>query len=193
MFGTTRTCYPKKIAKLSTALHGKVSMEFDLEDLDERARPGAFSTFDMAVHVPEVARLKDGQVYLEVGVDRGKSLSVARMVAGHGVEIWGVDLRDDPKVKGTNFLQGDSGKMASVWTKKIHVLFIDGDHSYEGCKADIDSWYPHMAKDGVMLFHDCDASSPGVVKAVEEFVASHDVKDVYYDPNQRCSMARIRL
>lgn len=165
---------------------------FDLEDLDKRARPGAFSTFDMAVHVPEVAKLKDGQVYLEVGVDKGKSLSVARMVARHDVEIWGVDLRDDPKVKGTNFLQGDSSRIAGVWTKKIHVLFIDGDHSYEGCKTDIDSWYPHMASGGVMLFHDCDATSPGVEQAVKEFAERYEL-EVYYDPNQRCSMARIRL
>lgn len=168
---------------------------FDLEELDKKAKPGAFSTYDMAVMVPEVAKLNRGQVYLEVGVDRGKSLSVARMVARTGVEVWGVDLRPDPKVQGTVFLQGDSSKIADVWNpnKKIDVLFIDGDHSYEGCMVDINSWYPHMAKNGVMLFHDCDASSPGVVQAVKQFVDEHDLKDVYYDPNQRCSMARIRL
>lgn len=166
----------------------------DLEALEVKARLGAFSTLDMAVLVPEVEKLKPGQVYLEIGVDKGKSLSVARMVAKEGVEVWGVDLREDPKVEGTSFIRGDSKDVAKLnWEKKIDVLFIDGDHSYEGCKADIDSWYPHMAEHGVMLFHDCDETSPGVVRAVHEFVDSHPITDFFESPEQRCSMARIRL
>lgn len=167
----------------------------NLNELDLKANPGAFSTLDMAVCVPEIEKLLSGQIYLEVGVDKGRSLSVARMVAREGVEVWGVDLREDPKVEGANFIQGDSMAVSKTWPKdkKIAVLFIDGDHSYEGCKADIDAWYPHMAKKGVMLFHDCDESSPGVVQAVKEFVEDKGFKDVYYDPDQRCSMARIKL
>lgn len=164
----------------------------NLEQLDLAARPGAFSTLDMEVVVPEIEKLQEHQVYLEVGVDQGKSLSVARMVAGEGVRVWGIDLKPDPKVEGTSFLQGDSKEIAKSWQKKIDVLFIDGDHSYRGCKADIDSWYPHMAEGGVMLFHDCDESSPGVVKAVNEFAEKIN-KEVYTHPDQRCSMARIRL
>lgn len=161
------------------------------EELDKKANPGAFSTLDMEVFVPEVEKLESGQVYLEVGVDRGKSLSVARMVAKEGVEVWGVDLREDPHVKGTHFVQGDS--TTEELGKKVNVLFIDGDHTYEGCRKDIENWYPQMADNGVMLFHDCDETSPGVVQAVKEFVDKHEFKDVYYHPDQRCSMARIRL
>lgn len=164
-----------------------------LEELDLKANPGAFSTFDMAVCVPEIEKLEPGQLYLEVGVDKGKSLSVARMVANKNVIICGVDLRKDPEVENTIFYRGDSKQVAEGFSSKISVLFIDGDHSYEGCKADIDAWYPHMTEGGVMLLHDCDESSPGVVRAVEEFVKKHKIKDVYYDPNPRCSMARIRL
>lgn len=163
----------------------------DLEALDLKANPGAFSTYDSAVVMPEVDKLEAGQVYLEVGVDLGKSLSIAKMVAKDGVEIHGVDLRPDPEVPGTIFHRTDSTKFQLG--KKVDVIFIDGNHSYEGCKADIDNWYPQMAEHGVMTFHDCDESSPGVVKAVEEFVATNGFTDVYYDPNPRCSMARIRL
>lgn len=162
----------------------------NLEELDKKANPGAFSTLDAGVVAPEVEKLKPGQVYLEVGVDRGKSLSIARMVAKEGVEVYGVDLRDDPNVPNTTFIQGDSTKVNI--DKKVDVIFIDGDHSYEGCKADIDNWYPQMAKGGVMLFHDCDATSPGVEDAVAEF-AKKIKKEVYYHPDQRCSMARIYL
>lgn len=162
----------------------------DLEALDLKANLGAFSTFDAAVLVPEVEKLKPGQVYLEVGVDKGKSLSIVQMVVEPGVEVYGVDLRDDPKVPGTHFLHEDSTK--AKLDKPVDVLFIDGDHTYEGCKADIDNWFPQMAKGGVMLFHDADETSPGVVLAVTEFAYKYSL-DLYFDPNQRCSMARIRL
>lgn len=163
----------------------------DLDALDLKANPGAFSTFDSAIVVPEVEKLEPGQVYLEVGVDRGKSLSIAKMVAKDGVEIHGVDLRDGPEIPDTVFHNVDSTTFQLG--KEVNVIFIDGDHSYEGCKADIDNWYPQMAKGGVMCFHDCDSTSPGVVQAVEEFAEENGFTDVYYDPNQRCSMARIRL
>src|SRR5258706_3779985 len=109
------------------------NMKFDLNVLDLKANIGAFSTFDMEIHVPEVQKLNPGQVYLEVGVDKGKSLSVARMVAKKGVFVHGVDLQDNPKVKGTAFHQGDSSTIAKTWHGgAINVIFIDGDHTYEG-------------------------------------------------------------
>ncbi len=160
------------------------------DELDLKANLGAFSTFDMEILVPEVEKLQPGQVYLEVGVDKGKSLSVARMVAKDGVEVVGVDLRSNPEVPGTKFFQEDSTQFQL--DKKVDVIFIDGDHSYEGCKDDIDNWYPQMAKGGVMLFHDADETSPGVVQAIEEF-AEENHFNVFYSPNQRCSMSRIRL
>lgn len=168
----------------------------DYEALDLKANLGAFSTFDSEIVMPEVEKLEPGQVYLEVGVDKGKSLSIARMVAKEGVLVIGVDLRPDPKVPGTLFYQEDSTKLQLTAAGRINVnvIFIDGDHTYEGCKADIDNWYPQMAEHGVMLFHDHDSTSPGVVRAVSEFVASHpETKEYYVDPNERCSMARVRL
>ena len=169
-----------------------------LEELDVKANPGAFSTFDAEVLVPEVEKLEAGDVYLEVGVDKGKSLSIMSMVAKDGVSIQGVDLRENPKVPGTVFFQGDSVEMANKWGKdgaKISVLFIDGDHSYEGCKRDIDAWYPHMKKDGVILFHDHDESSPGVMQAVAEFVNTHTLKEykMFKRTDKNTSMALIRL
>lgn len=160
------------------------------EELDKNANLGAFSTLDMEVFVPEVEKLKLGQTYLEIGVDKGKSLSIARMVAEEDVNVYGIDLQSGPAVEGTIFIQGDSREIKIP--RKVDVLFVDGDHSYEGCKADIDNWYPQMAENGVMLFHDADETSPGVVKAIKEFVKEKGL-DVYFHPDQRCSMARIRL
>jgi predicted O-methyltransferase YrrM len=43
---------------------------------------------------------------------------------------------------------------AKGWDKKIDLIFIDGDHSYEGVKADWELFLPHLAEFGVVVFHD---------------------------------------
>ena len=70
----------------NTDLFGKDIMQ-NLEELDRLARPGAFSILDMEVMVPELEKLPPGDIYLEVGVDKGKSLSVARMVCKPEVKV----------------------------------------------------------------------------------------------------------
>lgn len=41
--------------------------------------------------------------------------------------------------------------------KKIDLLFIDGDHTYEGIKKDYDMYAPLVGKGGLIVFHDiCD-------------------------------------
>ena len=167
----------------------------NLEELDRLARPGAFSILDMEVMVPELEKLQPGDIYLEVGVDKGKSLSVARMVCKPEVKVIGVDIKEDPKVGSTIFYQGDSVEVAKTYDDgEISVLFIDGDHSYPGCHRDIEAWYPHVKKGGVILFHDCDESSPGVMWAVSEAVVTGKVKgffQLFKYNNKNTSMARI--
>jgi len=41
----------------------------------------------------------------------------------------------------------------------LSLVFLDGDHSCEGCLADIDAWWPKLKSDGVMLGHDYCPSS----------------------------------
>ena len=38
--------------------------------------------------------------------------------------------------------------------KKVDLLFIDGDHSYEGVKKDFEMYSPLVADGGVIAFHD---------------------------------------
>jgi predicted O-methyltransferase YrrM len=73
-----------------------------------------------------------------------------------------------------------SAEAASTWHRKIDILFIDGDHSYEGVKKDWELFSPHVSEFGIVVFHDTtwdlirDGSSPykrddmGVPKFVEE-------------------------
>ena len=52
-------------------------------------------------------------------------------------------------------------------TPKIDLLFIDGDHSYEGCKADWDLYIGMVKSGGCVVFHDS-GWAEGVVKVIEE-------------------------
>ncbi len=44
--------------------------------------------------------------------------------------------------------------------------FIDGDHSYEGCKSDFNAWSPLIKSGGWMAFHDVD--QPAVKQVIDE-------------------------
>jgi hypothetical protein len=57
----------------------------------------------------------------------------------------------------------------------LDFVFIDADHSYEGCKADIEAWAPKIAPGGWLCGHDyANPNFPlfGVKRAVDEFVAA---------------------
>jgi predicted O-methyltransferase YrrM len=47
-----------------------------------------------------------------------------------------------------------SSEAVAGWSAKIDMLFIDGDHSYEGVKADWERFLPFMNPFGVVVFHD---------------------------------------
>ena len=47
--------------------------------------------------------------------------------------------------------------MAAGWSEPIDLVFIDGDHSEAGCELDWDSWHPHVAPGGFVVFHDARA------------------------------------
>ena len=49
------------------------------------------------------------------------------------------------------------------------MIFIDGDHSYQGVKDDINNYFPFLAPGGLLCGHDY-YSEEGVVRAVNEFI-----------------------
>lgn len=54
-----------------------------------------------------------------------------------------------------------SQDLATTWREPIDLLFIDGDHSEEGCRRDWDGFHEHVAPDGVVLIHDSRVGRPG--------------------------------
>ncbi|MDP6503405.1 MAG: class I SAM-dependent methyltransferase, partial [Planctomycetota bacterium] len=50
----------------------------------------------------------------------------------------------------------------------IDLLFVDGDHSFEGCYSDLIHWFPKLRPGGGLIGHDCEPDS-GVRAAVKKF------------------------
>lgn len=60
--------------------------------------------------------------------------------------------------------------------ESIDFVFIDGDHSYEGCSLDISLWYPKLKDGGLLSGHDYrDGRNYGVKRAVHEFAKSANI------------------
>lgn len=73
--------------------------------------------------------------------------------------------------------------------KSLDFVFIDADHSYEGCKRDIEAWRPKLKDTGLLCGHDyenAEYSKFGVKKAVdelgEEVVLGEDYTWFIYEP-----------
>jgi len=63
-------------------------------------------------------------------------------------------------------LRGRSEEVGAAWDRgPIDVLFIDGDHSYEGVVRDVEAWVPHVKPGGLVMFHD--TGLEGVWKGIE--------------------------
>lgn len=142
---------------------------------------GIFGQADMAVLKKEIEKLKSGDVYLEIGVDEGRSMAVAHHYAKEGVFIVGIDIHDvyphqysigrgvfaeQEGIMGFQkhgfFIHGDADVYAELWTKPISLMFIDGGHDFFEVKKNSDLWKPKMKKGGTILYHDIDYAPPGV-------------------------------
>jgi len=51
-------------------------------------------------------------------------------------------------------VRSTSAEAAQGWQMPIDLLFIDGDHSYEGVKCDWDLFVPYVQPFGIVVFHD---------------------------------------
>ena len=53
------------------------------------------------------------------------------------------------------------------------LVFVDGDHDYEACGRDLKIWWRRLTPQGILAGHDYCEKLPGVIQAVDEFVAAH--------------------
>jgi predicted O-methyltransferase YrrM len=133
----------------------------------------------------------------EIGRFKGGSTFVFASAMPEGVELWSYDfhvaLRTDMPgeqldaelrealeryglARKVHLLVADS-RTADPPPAPLEVLFIDGDHSYDGAKADCERWSSFVRPGGHLLFHDAvDAGGygnhyPGVARVVSEIGA----------------------
>lgn len=83
----------------------------------------------------------------------------------------------------TSILRGESCDMAlQVNDKSADLIFIDADHSYQGCKKDIIAWLPKVKSGGYLSGHDYAHPDQGEVKkAVDEMFG---VKNIVLGENR---------
>ncbi|MBN2421624.1 class I SAM-dependent methyltransferase [Candidatus Woesearchaeota archaeon] len=47
-----------------------------------------------------------------------------------------------------------SKEASKNFKEKIELIFIDGDHSYQGVREDFELWFPKVIDGGIVVFHD---------------------------------------
>jgi hypothetical protein len=118
---------------------------------------------------------------VEIGRSKGGSAFLLAC-ANVKVPIWSIDRDpiDDDELRswfsrfkvGENvqLLLGSSYEDSFPEIGEFDLLFVDGNHRYEGCKADLDLYYPRLVPGGSVLVHDCYGARE-VQRAVLDFVA----------------------
>jgi len=172
-------------------IHDQVSLAAALHNIT-----GQISNEELFTLYSYALQLNDKAVIVEIGSYRGKSaialglaakLSAARVYCidpheefiGVAGGVFGpVDLKD----KISNIRKFDLGEVifpvclssfdvGKIWSKPIDLLWIDGDHSYEGVSSDFYQFSPYVKNNGKIIFHD--NHMEGIKKLLNEINPNH--------------------
>lgn len=137
---------------------------------------GALQRRDELAWLLLAVAVREPQVVVEIGVDRGGTLFCWRRMCER---VFGISLPGSPTAAfgsggvlvdhGAEVLFADSHAQSSVeWLvdrldgAEVDVLFIDGDHSYVGVARDHLMYGPLVRSGGLVVFHDVRVHYPGV-------------------------------
>ncbi len=139
-------------------------------------------------------RVSPGAAVVEIGRFKGGSTFLLASALPEGALLWSYDfhvaLRADltgPELDGdleealaryglagrVHLVVGDS-RTVEPPPRPCELVFVDGDHTYEGARADYERWREHVAPGGHLLFHDAQDTGgygnhyPGVVRVADE-------------------------
>jgi predicted O-methyltransferase YrrM len=164
--------------------HKKITTEFEI---------GGWLTPDEGDLLEKLAKDNTGGAIIEIGSYKGKS--TVRLgkgsKAGKRESVFAVDTfqgSPEHKVDGEDIdtyeefianvkkagmndiivpVPKTSEDAAMVFSMPIGLIFIDGDHSYEGVRRDSESWIPKLKTGGIVAFHDT-TNWPGPRVLMEE-------------------------
>ena len=119
-----------------------------------------------------------GKVY---AVDHWKGSNTdLSCLAAHKNDIYAEFMKNVGNYPNLVVLKGESTEMAKQFNgNNADMVFIDADHTYEGCKADIEAWLPKCNK--FICGHDYNLDFPDVVRAVtEKFKTVNKVDSIWW-------------
>lgn len=129
---------------------------------------------------------KDG-VLLEIGRKHGGSTAIMASALDSGI-VHSIDIVMHQKEVDDNLMfvkdrvrliTCDSKQIA--WDRKLDLLFIDGDHSYQGVKNDVRRFAPFVVVGGYIIMHDVVGKKlelqPIVNKLIKREFVTRDVAD----------------
>jgi precorrin-6B methylase 2 len=89
--------------------------------------------------------------------------------------VYNLEIRN---IKARNIFKWSFEAVGDIEDKSCDIVFIDGNHSYQSVKDDINWYLPKIKEGGIICGHDFHPRFPGVMIAVEEaFGNSFDVMD----------------
>lgn len=108
------------------------------------------------------------KIILEIGVGYGGSLKFWEEIIPEDGLVIGIDIRGRPlnwdyrhSSKKVILIKGDSHKeetkrklLEILDSRKIDLMFHDGDHTYEGAKKDFEMYSVLVKKDGIVCYAD---------------------------------------
>jgi len=62
---------------------------------------------------------------------------------------------------------------------RVRFLFIDGDHSREGVRRDVDLFFPFLMKGSIVVFDDCSQSAPGVIEVIDRLLKDNGCERIF--------------
>lgn len=160
----------------------------DHEHVEQHGSPNPYAddTYDW---YGGVARHVTPRSILEIGVYRGYSM--AAMISSSVESVGYVLAIDNGEAAGVEVFEAAIRKLqqafpftdfgvAIVNSRNVRpdpgfqfdIVHIDGDHSYEGAKNDIDNFGPLVSDSGVIIVHD--TIDPPVKRATLEFAEAHN-------------------
>lgn len=140
-------------------------------------------------------------VIVEIGSFKGKSTVMLASVAAHYARgpVVAIDPHNAPSVTDPKIEKGSSTfdefmasinkaqvashvevhrahshQIAKSWKRPIRLLWIDGDHTYQGVKQDFDGFSPYLCSGGVVAFHDSLNAFEGPIRVFVESVLRDD-------------------
>ena len=165
---------------------------------------GTLRPIDCDILIAMASKIPKGGVYAETGSYLGCSATLVALVSPQDAMVYCHDVWEDtlseateppPREEGYFFRfyqnirrQGLSGKVIPIrgdssWSLWIHaetsidLAFVDGDHSYQGVKADLEALWDKMKPGACILCHDCGQGSE-TLRGLKDFAMSRGVTEM---------------